>query len=102
MADNARSTSFLWEGSTLEVYLPEVLLSHQTAETWAEANSQLKNQSPQLIRVIAKKLKNTDSSGISFLYFLKTFQENKRNRFVSAFSKRPLSPPNATARLSRF
>ncbi|WP_411821701.1 ABC transporter permease [Leptospira sp. 'Mane'] len=81
MADNARSTSFLWEGNTLEVYLPEVLLFRQTPEVWEEADSQLKNQSPHLIKVFAKELKNIDSSGISFLHFLKTFQESKNNRF---------------------
>lgn len=53
----------------------------QTPEVWEEADSQLKNQSPHLIKVFAKELKNIDSSGISFLHFLKTFQESKNNRF---------------------
>ncbi|TGN19070.1 MlaE family ABC transporter permease [Leptospira idonii] len=81
MAENARTTRFLWEGSSLEIYLPLSLTSRQTSELWEQARLQLKNQSPSLIKVHAKDLSETDSSGISFLYFLKSFQEKRNARF---------------------
>ncbi len=70
----------LKEGSNWEIYLPSIFLAKEVTALWKETVHELKAQSPIQIRVFAKDLEKTDSSGMSYLLFLKTYQEEKGSK----------------------
>ncbi len=81
MADSAKSIRLLWEGNTLEVYLPDTFTFHQTPFIWKQTLLEIGKRAPRLIRVNASDLISADSSGFAYLRFLKEKQEKEGNKF---------------------
>ncbi|MDF3820617.1 ABC transporter permease [Leptospira sp. 96542] len=66
MSNSNRKTSFLWEGNSLEIHLPQVLSEKEISVDWKELFLQLQNN-PRNVKVFAKNLEHSDSSGITFI-----------------------------------
>ncbi|MCG6151702.1 MlaE family ABC transporter permease [Leptospira bandrabouensis] len=77
-----RQSSFLWEGSTLEIHLPTVLTAVETGKDWTGFISILKTNPPRSIVVQADKLLESDTSGISFIKLIRLECEDRKIPFV--------------------
>ncbi|TGK96806.1 ABC transporter permease [Leptospira brenneri] len=77
-----RQSSFLWEGSTLEIHLPKVFTAKETGKDWTAFSEILKKTPPRKIEVHANNLEESDSSGISFLKLIRLESEKMRIQFV--------------------
>ncbi|TGK82551.1 MlaE family lipid ABC transporter permease subunit [Leptospira noumeaensis] len=77
-----RQSSFLWEGSTLEIHLPETLTSREIGKDWTTFSEILKKSPPRKVTVLASGLEESDSSGISFLKLIRLECEKNRIQFV--------------------
>ncbi|TGL87648.1 ABC transporter permease [Leptospira congkakensis] len=77
-----RQSSFLWEGSTLEIHLPATLTASETGKDWTAFSEILKKSPPRKVTVLANHLEESDSSGISFLKLIRLECEKKRIQFV--------------------
>lgn len=77
-----RQSSFLWEGSTLEIHLPAVLTALETGIDWTAFNNILKSNPPRSVVVQANNLLEADTSGISFIKLIRIECETRKIRFV--------------------
>ncbi|TGM79783.1 MlaE family ABC transporter permease [Leptospira bouyouniensis] len=81
MESNQRQSSFLWEGNTLEIHLPEIFNTKEVSKDWVTFFDLLSKNSPRNISIYANKLIETDTSGISFLKLVRTESESKNIQF---------------------
>ncbi|GBF50600.1 ABC transporter membrane protein [Leptospira ryugenii] len=81
MVESSKSFSLQWQGSVLEISLPERLTSRQTPDIWKQTDALLKTRIPGHILIQAKNLQEADSSAFAYLRFLKTFQKEKNLKF---------------------
>ncbi|MCW7469911.1 MlaE family ABC transporter permease [Leptospira kanakyensis] len=77
-----RQSSFLWEGSTLEIHLPATLTASETGKDWTTFSEIFKKSPPRKVTILANGLEESDSSGISFLKLVRLECEKKRIQFV--------------------
>lgn len=77
-----RQSSFLWEGSTLEIHLPAVLTASETGKDWTAFFEILKKNPPRNVAVHAGNLQESDTSGISFLKLIRLECETRRIQFA--------------------
>ncbi|MCW7494266.1 ABC transporter permease [Leptospira sp. 2 VSF19] len=77
-----RQSSFLWEGSTLEIHLPAVLTASETGKDWTAFINILKTNPPRSVIVQANNLGESDTSGISFIKLIRLECEGRKIPFV--------------------
>lgn len=82
MESNQRQSSFLWEGNTLEIHLPEIFNTKEVSKDWVTFLESITKNTPRNISIFAQKLKESDSSGISFLKLVRTECESKKIQFA--------------------
>lgn len=77
----ARKSSFLREGNTLEIYLPNMVSAKNVTNDWKSFESEISLKQPSQIIVFANEVKDISSAGISFLKYIHTTCKSKGIQF---------------------